>query len=166
MALSNLILKLSINMSRLSIFVVTKLLLPPYLNIFITSVAFEKYMEKELLIKSQNLKGDDLNYYIKLFPKICIVKVGVNQNACDSHIINKCQDMFSKETQSIQLIDLFREKDPAIKEESKSKRIESFDLKSAFGLKSPYGMELYLLFSEIIIEKMADFKPDIVIFIE
>ena len=27
-------------------------------------------------------------------------------------------------------------------------------------------MELFLLFSEIIIEKMTDFKPDIVIFIE
>ena len=30
----------------------------------------------------------------------------------------------------------------------------------------PYGMELYLFISEILIVKMAQFKPDVIIFME
>lgn len=39
-ALSNLILKLSINMAKISIVVITKILTPPYFNVFMVAILF------------------------------------------------------------------------------------------------------------------------------
>jgi hypothetical protein len=35
-----------------------------------------------------------------------------------------------------------------------------------FGLRQPFGFELYLFISDVIINKMIDFKPDIIIYME
>ena len=51
-------------------------------------------MERELLSKNPTSKIDE--NFIKLFPKVSVVKIGVFQNAFDSYLIHKCQDMFSK----------------------------------------------------------------------
>ncbi len=37
---------------------------------------------------------------------------------------------------------------------------------SEFGLKAPFGYELYLLMAEIVVPKMNDFKPDSIIYVE
>jgi hypothetical protein len=36
----------------------------------------------------------------------------------------------------------------------------------SFGVSAPFGFELLLLVSEIVIPKMVDFKPDVILFIE
>lgn len=56
LALSNLILKLSINMSKISVVVITRMLTPSYLNIFMVSVLFEKFLERQLQKSQESYK--------------------------------------------------------------------------------------------------------------
>ncbi len=56
LALSNLILKLSINMSKISAVVITRMLTPSYLNIFMVSVLFEKFLERQLQKSQESYK--------------------------------------------------------------------------------------------------------------
>lgn len=39
-------------------------------------------------------------------------------------------------------------------------------MQEMFGLSSPFGMEFYLFFAEIVIPKMQAYRPDIVIYYE
>lgn len=58
MALSNLILKLSINMAKISIVVTTKILTPSYLNLFTVALLFEKHLELQL-VKNRKFQNYD-----------------------------------------------------------------------------------------------------------
>lgn len=51
-------------------------------------------------------------------------------------------------------------------EGAKNKRVEAFDLFELFRLRPPYGMELYLFFLEVLMDKMTEFNPDMIIFTE
>ena len=52
------------------------------------------------------------------------------------------------------------------KDETPYPHYDSFNLFKEFGMKLPFGFELFLLMSEIAVPKMLDFKPDVIIFIE
>lgn len=96
MTLSNLILKLSINMAKISIVVVTKLLIPPFINIFTVAILFEKYLEYRMVRNKENFKNiEDRRNFIKQFPKISIVKLQNKRNAYDIKLIEKCQRLFN-----------------------------------------------------------------------
>lgn len=45
-------------------------------------------------------------------------------------------------------------------------KCRSYNMKKQFGISSPYGLELYLFISEVILSKMIEYKPDIIICIE
>jgi hypothetical protein len=131
LACSNLILKLSINMSKISIICLTRLLLPSYLNIFVISVIFEKFLEFQLIKNNFNNRPDERSNYVKQFPRVTFIRVGATQNAYDSYLINASQDLFSPDAHNIQFIDLYGSKQSKMDmkwEGSKNKRVQAFDL--------------------------------------
>ena len=105
MALSNLILKLSINMAKISIVILSDFLTPPHFNCFILSLIFEKYLEVQLFrSKEPHRPPEERNSLIKQFPKVTVIKVAKKLNPFDSLLIEKCQNLFGSEASNLQLI--------------------------------------------------------------
>ncbi len=95
MALSNLILKLSINMAKISIVIATKILTPPYLNLFTVAVLFEKYLELQVLNKKSASSPEEHRHFLKQFPKITFVKISKKRNPYDIDFIQCSQTAFN-----------------------------------------------------------------------
>lgn len=95
MALANLILKLSINMAKISIIVVTKILTPPYLNLFTVAILFEKYLELQLVTNKKFDTLEDHRHYLKQFPKITVLKISKKHNPYDIDFIRRSQSTFN-----------------------------------------------------------------------
>lgn len=96
MALSNLILKLSINMAKISIIVTTKFLTPSYLNLFTVALLFEKYLELQLVKTKKFFHYEEQRQFLKQFPKITVVKVSKKRNPYDLELIQRCQAAFNQ----------------------------------------------------------------------
>ena len=101
MALSNLILKLSINMAKISIVVVTKLLTPPSLDIFTTSLLFEKYIQTFSSSNKILNTPDEARHYLKQFPKVAYVKISKKRNPYDLKYMKQQQKIFNKPLHSV-----------------------------------------------------------------
>lgn len=168
MAMSNLILKLSINMAKISIVTITRLHMPPFLNIFIISLLFEKFLEYQLMKSRDSQHPEDRKSLVKQFPKVTVVKVAKVRSPYDSELISRSQKMFTEEAANIQFIELYEEENAAYLKYPtvKYSRYESVNLRKTLGIQSPFGFELYLLMSELIIGRMTEFKPDIIIYLE
>lgn len=96
MALSNLILKLSINMAKISIVVVSRLLTPSYLNLFTVAILFEKYLELQLVRGKNFSSPEDHRHFLKQFPKITVIKFAKRRNPYDLEFITWSQAEFNK----------------------------------------------------------------------
>jgi hypothetical protein len=95
MALSNLILKLSINMAKISIVVVSRFLMPSYLNLFTVALLFEKYLELQL-VKGKNFPtAEEHMHFLKQFPKISVIKISRHRNPYDLEFITRSQAKFN-----------------------------------------------------------------------
>lgn len=101
MALSNLILKLSINMAKISIVVTTKILTPSYLNLFTVALLFEKHLELQLVKNRKFQNYDEQRQFLKQFPKISVVKVSKKRNPYDLELISRCQAAFNQNYSAI-----------------------------------------------------------------
>jgi hypothetical protein len=95
MALSNLILKLSINMAKISIIIVTRFLTPSYLNIFTVALLFEKYLELQLVKNKKFTSLEDHRHFLKQFPKISLIKISKKRNPYDIEFIQRSQTFFN-----------------------------------------------------------------------
>ena len=69
--------------------------------------------------------------FIKQFPKVSIIKLTKRRNPYDLLYISKCQNLFSKDAQNVQLIELFETEEEIEGNVSQSnlKRGEKFNLK-------------------------------------
>ncbi len=127
MALSNLILKLSINMAKISIVVVSRFLTPNYLNLFTVSLLFEKYLELHLVRAKQFTTPQDHRHFLKQFPKITLIRLSKHRNPYDLEFISRSQTEFNQytgipqgssrelpEVCNVQLIELFEQEDETI----------------------------------------------------
>jgi hypothetical protein len=96
MALSNLILKLSINMAKISIVVVSRFLTPSYLNLFTVALLFEKYLELQLVKGKKFTSPDDHRHFLKQFPKITVIRLSKKRNLYDLEFVTRSQTEFNK----------------------------------------------------------------------
>jgi len=105
MALSNLILKLSINMAKISILLTSRMILPLQLNLFTLSILFEKYLELQLFIgkypgtaesrlAQDAHKIEEMKHYLRTFPKLTLLKVSTTRNPFDSLLLKQTQSLF------------------------------------------------------------------------
>ena len=179
MALSNLILKLSINMSKISILCVSKLLTPPQLNIFTTTILFEKYMEYHLCLNKYSKttqegrrsgpQADEIKHYLKSYPKTTYIKISQRRNPYDCELLAHGQELFGQEPNNLQFIELFLEEPTHCSSSAfgREKQLHFvMNLSATLGLSMPLGDEFFLFFSEILVPRMAEFKPDVIMYSE
>ena len=95
MTISNLILKLAINTNKLGIIYIERLLLPSYLNIFTTSILFEKYLESEVLRRSRH--EEDRRVAVRQLPKITVVRLSKNRNMYNMSYFKQMQEHMERE---------------------------------------------------------------------
>jgi hypothetical protein len=146
MALSNLILKLSINMAKISIVVVSRYLTPSYLNLFTVSLLFEKYLELHLVRTKHFATPEDHRHFLKQFPKITVIRLSRHRNRYDLEFITRSQTAFNQsmglpqrnslpEVCNMQLIEFFEQEDETILITSPHRPIDQHPRHAAFNLK-------------------------------
>lgn len=105
-AFSNLILKLSINTNKINIVIITETPTPSFLNVFIVSVLFEKFLGLQVINSKDHKLPEDRKNAIRQLPKLTIIKLCKKRNPFDFYLLSKAQDL-QGETHNIQFIEIF-----------------------------------------------------------
>lgn len=94
LSISNLLLKLSINMSKVSVIPLQKFLSFECLNIPTLSIIFLQYIQFKLF-QSKGMQDDQAKInFMRQLPKITFVKLNYRKNHKDMELLSKSQDLF------------------------------------------------------------------------